>query len=407
MSKHNEDMELPMKQILDALDALIDNYTYILNTNLIGIYLHGSLAMGCFNPASSDIDLLVVIKEELCFREKRALIDVILNMSSKGIKNDFEMSVILEADAKHFSYPTHFVLHYSSTYKERYINDPGFLCENGVDPDLASHITILANRGICLAGKPISEVFGPVEEKHYLESILADVRSANDGILDSPVYYILNLCRVLYFLREKVVASKKEGGEWELNHLAFPHKDIVQSALSSYLDTKNTLQVEQSKLIEFAEYMLKEIVRASNMPTDTYHLIERKPTAIELVALRQCVGWGASDIESFSKGLDNSLYGVCAFDGDEIIGTARVVGDGATVFYVQDVIVKPNYQRMGIGRAMMEKVMHYIGQNACAGAVVGLMSAKGKEDFYKGFGFWERPNENYGAGMMQFWNRNG
>lgn len=136
-----------------------------------------------------------------------------------------------------------------------------------------------------------------------------------------------------------------------------------------------------------------------------YELVERKPTAEEMVSLRQSVNWGIPDIQSLSMGLENSLYGVCAVIGDEIIGTARVVGDGVTVFYVQDVIVKPAYQRMGIGHAMMEKVMDYIGRNACTGAVAGLMSAKGKEDFYRRFGFWERPNENFGAGMMQFWER--
>lgn len=136
-----------------------------------------------------------------------------------------------------------------------------------------------------------------------------------------------------------------------------------------------------------------------------YLLIERKITAEEMVALRQSVGWGIPDIESLSKGLYNSSYGVCAIAEDEIIGTARVVGDGATVFYIQDVIVKPTHQRMGIGHAMMENAMDYIGRNACTGAVVGLMSAKGKEDFYRRFGFWERPNENFGAGMMQFWEK--
>jgi GNAT superfamily N-acetyltransferase len=122
-----------------------------------------------------------------------------------------------------------------------------------------------------------------------------------------------------------------------------------------------------------------------------------------MIALRQSVNWGIPDKESLSKGLDNSLYGVCAFVEDTVIGTARVVGDGATVFYIQDVIVNPSCQRMGIGMAIMEKVMDYIGRNACMGAVVGLMSAKGKEEFYKRFGFWERPNEGFGAGMMQFW----
>jgi predicted N-acetyltransferase YhbS len=134
-----------------------------------------------------------------------------------------------------------------------------------------------------------------------------------------------------------------------------------------------------------------------------YELIRRKPTAGELLSLREAVGWGSLDKDRLQKGLDNSLFGVCAVAGDAAIGTARVVGDGFTVFYIQDVIVNPAFQRMGVGMAMMQAVMDYICEKACEGAVVGLMSAKGKEEFYKRFGFWTRPGENYGAGMVQFW----
>lgn len=51
---------------------------------------------------------------------------------------------------------------------------------------------------------------------------------------------------------------------------------------------------------------------------------------------------------------------------------------------------------------IMKKIMDYIDKNACSGIIVGLMSAKGKERFYRKFGFWMRPNDNFGPGMIQF-----
>ena len=49
------------------IDNLINSYVShskeILGENLVGIYLHGSLAMGCFNPQKSDIDLIIVVNE--------------------------------------------------------------------------------------------------------------------------------------------------------------------------------------------------------------------------------------------------------------------------------------------------------------------------------------------------------
>jgi streptomycin 3"-adenylyltransferase len=259
-----------MKQVKEILDAFVESYCNILKNNLIGIYLHGSLAMGCFNPESSDVDILIVIEKDISFSEKRKLIDVILKLSDMGIKNDFEISVILEEDARHFKYPTPFVLHYSSMYKERYMNDSEFICGNGVDPDLASHITILTNRGICLFGKSINEVFEPVQKKYYIESIIGDIKSAKDSILDLPIYYILNLCRVLYFLREGVISSKKEGGEWGFENLPVPYKYIVKLALLGYKDKSNILQLEQSKLIEFADFMLKEIEAKYSLTLNSY-----------------------------------------------------------------------------------------------------------------------------------------
>jgi predicted GNAT family N-acyltransferase len=51
---------------------------------------------------------------------------------------------------------------------------------------------------------------------------------------------------------------------------------------------------------------------------------------------------------------------------------------------------------------IVSDIMKYIKEEYPKGTMVCLMSAKGKENFYKKFGFVERPNENYGAGMIQF-----
>ena len=134
-----------------------------------------------------------------------------------------------------------------------------------------------------------------------------------------------------------------------------------------------------------------------------YPLIERKPTPGEFLKLRKVVEWTQPSVEAVKKGLEGTLYAACAMEGDEIIGMARVIGDGATVFYIQDVIVIPDRQNQGIGTALMENMMEYIRRNAVPGAVVGLMSALGRESFYQKFGFWVRPDSHFGPGMMQFW----
>ena len=53
----------------------------------------------------------------------------------------------------------------------------------------------------------------------------------------------------------------------------------------------------------------------------------------------------------------NSLLILAACDGDQLIGVARAVGDGASILYIQDVIVHPAYQRQGIGTRLLQEIL--------------------------------------------------
>ena len=82
--------------------------------NLLGVYLHGSAAMGCFNPKSSDLDLLVGVKETLDDSTKRRFMDRVVALHEEFVKASgsshagIEMSVLLQKDCKPFVYPTPF-----------------------------------------------------------------------------------------------------------------------------------------------------------------------------------------------------------------------------------------------------------------------------------------------------------
>lgn len=103
------------------------------------------------------------------------------------------------------------------------------------------------------------------------------------------------------------------------------------------------------------------------------------------------------------KSLKNDLYDVVAMDGNKLVGMGRIVGDGAIYWYLQDIVVIPEYQGKGIGRIIVERLIDYIYDNSLSDTktTIGLMAAKGKEEFYKKFGFIERPNDNQGPEMIQ------
>jgi GNAT superfamily N-acetyltransferase len=132
-------------------------------------------------------------------------------------------------------------------------------------------------------------------------------------------------------------------------------------------------------------------------------LSERLPSVEEFQYLRKAVGWGEVDAEAIGLSLRNSLYGVCIHHDTTIIGSGRVIGDGGLCFYIQDIMVHPDYQKQGHGTAIMERIMVYVRKHMYRGGFVGLMAAKGVEDFYVRYGFMKRPTQDVGPGMILFW----
>ncbi|MBO4346193.1 MAG: GNAT family N-acetyltransferase [Lachnospiraceae bacterium] len=126
-------------------------------------------------------------------------------------------------------------------------------------------------------------------------------------------------------------------------------------------------------------------------------------TAKEYLGMRESVGWSVFPEEEAQMGLNNS-YVVCIRDNDKPAAMGRIVWDHGYAVLIADVIVAPEYQGRGLGRLVMETIMNYIKEQLKPGyrIMVSLLAAHGKEDFYKKFGFIERPNESFGPGMHQW-----
>ncbi|MET3696814.1 streptomycin 3-adenylyltransferase [Bacillus oleivorans] len=248
-----------MIEIQATLNQVCHVFKQHLQDQLTGIYLHGSLAMGCFHPLTSDIDLLIVVSEPLSFSAKQAIVRELVSLTPIYPGKGVEMSIILEKDAAEPLYPMPFELHYGTEWGERFLLDTMDLCEGGTDPDLSAHIAVTIERGKCLYGKAISDVFAPISSENYCKSIYYDVKDAKDGILQDPVYTILNLCRTLQYVRERKILSKKEGGEWGLTNLSDRDKPLVQLALGAYGNGVKHFTYNDEQLLRFAGDLLEEI----------------------------------------------------------------------------------------------------------------------------------------------------
>ena len=91
-------------------------------------------------------------------------------------------------------------------------------------------------------------------------------------------------------------------------------------------------------------------------------IIIRKQEVVKLedvLHLYQAVGWTnyTNQPQMLEQALSHSLVIYLALDGDAVVGLIRLVGDGFSSVFVQDLIVLPSYQRQGIGSSLMKEAL--------------------------------------------------
>lgn len=239
--------------ITSLLDNIANQLEKTLDGNFVGLYVHGSVAMGCFNPLESDVDFLVVIRNKLSIEEKQKLVQILLKESHK-VPKGVEMSVVLQAQTQNPIFPTPFEFHFSKDYEEKYRKNEIDLSKENADPDLVAHFTLTKNRGITWRGLPINEVFSEIPKEMYVKSLLNDFNDLEKNIVSNPVYGILNACRTIAYLKDGLVLSKKEGGDWAVENLHQQYSGILEKALASYKTSENVLELDENDRNSFVQY---------------------------------------------------------------------------------------------------------------------------------------------------------
>ena len=132
--------------------------------------------------------------------------------------------------------------------------------------------------------------------------------------------------------------------------------------------------------------------------------LEHTPSAEEFNYLTNSVGWGIRKNNIVDEALKNTLYSLCVYDDDKLIGYGRIIGDKTIFLYIQDIMVIPEYQSKHIGTGIMENLLKQINEYKKINSNIRtyLGASKGKESFYEKFGFISRPNENLGSGMILY-----
>jgi len=86
------------------------------------------------------------------------------------------------------------------------------------------------------------------------------MKGPNDGTCKVPTYAVLNFCRVLAFIKNNLITSKREGGEWGMKILPSIYAPIIKEALNEYNKYGSSKNVDCKLLKEYAEYCMEIIL---------------------------------------------------------------------------------------------------------------------------------------------------
>lgn len=134
-------------------------------------------------------------------------------------------------------------------------------------------------------------------------------------------------------------------------------------------------------------------------------MIEIKENALDVdtyLELRKKVGWIRLSERQAELAVRNNLFNVCAYLDGKPVGMGRIVGDGAVISYIQDLVVIPEAQGKGIGSIILDRLKEYVESitEENTRMMLCLMCAKGREKFYLNHGFTARPTDMLGPGMI-------
>ena len=250
----------------ELLEEIVASHRSRLGENLVGIYLHGSRAIGDHGP-SSDIDYLVVVERPLSVEEKRKLVAGLRQLSERSPPHGIEMSVIRRETLRRFRHPAPFEFHFSPYWLKRYERGQVNLSERRTDPDLASHVVHTRERGRVLYGERIESVFPPIDRRHHVEATLNDANWILKNPSEHPLYTVLNLCRALAVVEGGMTPSKLEAVEWALTTFPSEFHPLIREARRRYEAGATGAGVDESRLASFVGYVESALALSSVQAT--------------------------------------------------------------------------------------------------------------------------------------------
>lgn len=112
-------------------------------------------------------------------------------------------------------------------------------------------------------------------------------------------------------------------------------------------------------------------------------------TAEEFVELWETVWDCGPSLEQTKLAMEHTLFRVSVYDNEKIVAMARMLGDMGLNYYIKDVAVRPEYQKKGIGKLLINELLDFVKKNGISGTeiFVELCAVPDKVSFYEKLGF--------------------
>ena len=213
------------RTIADFGEALGERLAGVVGPALVGAYLHGSAALGGFQPRASDFDLLVVVNDRWQPELREGVARVLQESHESSPGRGIEASVIRDEVAQAGGRRIDFEVHVTTDPTDYEVVDgaghPG-------DPDLILHMAVCRQSAIAVFGPDPTVVFADVDSTLVIGQMIDELTWALAQ--GSEAYAVLNACRARFYLERRMFCSKLEGGRWARNRL--DTSDLIDRSLA-------------------------------------------------------------------------------------------------------------------------------------------------------------------------------
>jgi Domain of unknown function (DUF4111) len=212
-----------------AYDAeLVARLRRLLASELTGVYVGGSGALGDYVPGQSDLDRFAVCERRVTNERKRAIVDALRHESlpcpARGLEFVLYAKRTVTAPSRHAG----FELNLNS--------GPAMPLHVSFDPrDEPRHWFVLdraitSERGQALVGPPASRLFAAIPRAWALEALAESVRWHRENVADAQENAVLNACRAWRYAKDGTWSSKREAAEWALSRV--PDPGLLEGAVA-------------------------------------------------------------------------------------------------------------------------------------------------------------------------------